>query len=398
MTAVRLASAGIGVVGVSFGMARYGYGLLLPDIRATYGLTSGALGLIAAGSYVAYLVAVAAAGPLAARAGARRLVVIGGCLATFGMLLVGISRDPLTLAAGIFVGGASSGLVFPPFSDAVDALLAPEHRARALGAISSGTGYGVAVAVPIALVAGGAWRAAWLAFAVISALATVWAARVLPTHCRTSAALPRIRWSWLVCPRSGPLLAGALLIGLGASVFWTFAVDYLVDEGSLPSGTSRLFLAVVGIASVVAALAGDLVRRVGAPGAFVAMAFALAGSLCLLAVAPGTPAAAALAGAAFGASYNVIVAIQSIWTSTVFADRPSAGLAAVMFMLGLGLLVGPPLAGLLADELGLGAVLLLAAGLVAATAVLPPRECLLGAATRTRRRELAPAASRRDGS
>ena len=38
MTPLRLASAGIGLVGASFGMARYGYGLLLPDIRRTFGL------------------------------------------------------------------------------------------------------------------------------------------------------------------------------------------------------------------------------------------------------------------------------------------------------------------------------------------------------------------------
>jgi len=34
MTPLRLASAGIGLVGASFGMARYGYGLLLPTSAA----------------------------------------------------------------------------------------------------------------------------------------------------------------------------------------------------------------------------------------------------------------------------------------------------------------------------------------------------------------------------
>src|SRR5215218_7074755 len=158
---VRLASAGI-VVGASFGMARYGYGLLLPDIRAGYGLTSGALGLIAAGSYLAYLAASAAVGPLAARVGARRVVVLGGCCATSGMLLAGLSGTPLVLALGVLVGSASCGLVFPPFSDAIEALVAPARRARTLAAVSSGTGYGIAIAVPIALVAGSAWRSAWL--------------------------------------------------------------------------------------------------------------------------------------------------------------------------------------------------------------------------------------------
>ena len=43
----------MGIVGVSFGMARYGYGLLLPDVRKDYGLGPVLLGAIATGSYVA---------------------------------------------------------------------------------------------------------------------------------------------------------------------------------------------------------------------------------------------------------------------------------------------------------------------------------------------------------
>ena len=54
-----------------------------------------------------------------------------------------------------------------------------------------------------------------------------------------------------------------------------------------------------------------------------------------------------------------------------------------MFMLGLGLLIGPPAAGLLADRLGLGTVLLLAAELAAAAGILPPREQLVPASART---------------
>jgi predicted MFS family arabinose efflux permease len=185
-------------------------------------------------------------------------------------------------------------------------------------------------------------------------LVTLWAARVLPTAGMrpTPRDVPRISWSWLICPRSGPLLVGALLIGLAASVYWTFAVDYLVTQGSLPTSTSRLFLALVGAASVLGTLAGDVPRRFSPAGAFSALTAMLAGSLGLLAAAPASLGAAALSGVLFGASLNLIVAIQSIWSSRVFAERPSAGLAAVMFMLGLGLLIGPPTAGLLADRSG----------------------------------------------
>ena len=91
-SSLRLASAGVAVVGTSFGMARYGFGLLLPDIRAAYGLSSGELGLIGAGSYVAYLAATAAAAVIA-KAGARFVVLLGGAFATTGMVLACRARD-----------------------------------------------------------------------------------------------------------------------------------------------------------------------------------------------------------------------------------------------------------------------------------------------------------------
>jgi predicted MFS family arabinose efflux permease len=78
------------------------------------------------------------------------------------------------------VAGASAGLVFPPFSDVVAGCLPIDLRGRVLSAISSGTGWGVALAAPVALVAGADWRAAWFLFALIAALATGWALVVLP--------------------------------------------------------------------------------------------------------------------------------------------------------------------------------------------------------------------------
>lgn len=65
---LTLAWAGIGVIAMSFGMARYGFGLLAPDIRASFGLSSGALGLLEA-SYLAYLVATVTAGVSAISSG-----------------------------------------------------------------------------------------------------------------------------------------------------------------------------------------------------------------------------------------------------------------------------------------------------------------------------------------
>ena len=375
---LALATAGIGVVGAAFGMARYGYGLLLPDIRREYGLSTAALGAIAAGSYAAYLAGSVAVGALAGRVGLRALVLAGGASGVIGMALAGLSTGPGLLVAGVLVAGVSAAFALPPFIDAVQTYVAPERRARTLASISSGTGWGVALAGPLAIAAGSAWRSAWLAFAVVGVVATAWAVRVLPRGGRggSGCAPPRLRLGWFVCPRSGPLLAGALLVGLGASLYWTFAVDHLVTGGVLDASGGRLFLVLVGVASVAGTAAGELADRLGARLAFALLSWALGLSLALLAAAPDAPALAVVSGLLFGSAYNLLVAIQCLWSVRVFAGRPGTGVAAVMFILGGGLLIGPLAAGPLTGVAGMEGVFAGAAIVLALTALLAPREAV----------------------
>jgi predicted MFS family arabinose efflux permease len=375
--AVRLVSAGAACIAVTFGLARYGYGLMLPDLRAALDLDSATLGVIGSGSFAAYLLTTASSGLLAARVGARRLVVTGGALAVAGMVIVASAQSAAALAAGIVVAGASSGLVFPPFADAVQQRLPAERRPRALAIISSGTGWGVLVSVPIALAAGADWRLAWVVFAALALLATLWAAVALRgTTASPAEAVDRLRPSWFVCPRSGPLLAGAFLIGLGSSVYWTFAVDLVAEEGGVAPSAARLVLALVGAASLVGGVSGELVERLGARATFIAGSLALTASLALIAAAPGAWLAVVPSAILFGAAYNVLLAVDAIWSARVYAGRPATGLAAVMFTLAVGLLLGPAGAGAVAASAGLPAAFFAGAGVVAVIALLTPAEDL----------------------
>jgi predicted MFS family arabinose efflux permease len=375
-------AAGVAMVATTFGLARYGYGLLLLDIRRSFGLSSAALGLIATGSYAAYLVTTAAMAAVGDRAGPRRPVLLGGLFAIAGMLLVAVADSAVVLAAGVMVAGASAALAYPPFSEAVASALPEQARGRALSMISSGTGWGVVVAVCVALVAGSSWRSAWIAFAVVAVLATGLAAFALRGARRESSGpgggLPPLSWSWFVCPRSGPLLAGALLVGVGASVYWTFAADF-ASRGGAGRDAGAVLLGVVGVSSVLGGAAGDLLERLGGRRALQLSAAGLAGSMCLLAVWHGSWAGLVLSAATFGATYNVLLAVQAIWSSRVFASRPATGLAAMLFMLGLGQILGPVLAGLLADRVGLAAAFFAGGAVILLSALMPPREELRAA-------------------
>lgn len=81
-------------------------------------------------------------------------------------------------------------------------------------------------------------------------------------------------------------------------------------------------------------------------------------------MAPDAGVVAVIAGVAFGAAYNLVVALQVLWSVEVFAQRPSTGLAATMFALSTGLLAGPAVGGALMATAGPPAAFGAAAGAV----------------------------------
>ena len=162
-------------------------------------------------------------------------------------------------------------------------------------------------------------------------------------------------------------------MGLAASVYWTFAVD-LAAQAGLGRDGARLLLGVVGAASIAGSLGGDLLERLGGRSVLALGAAAMAAALALLATSQAGSLGALASAAAFGAAYNLIVALQTIWSARVFVDRPAVGVGAVMFVMSVGLLAGPPLAGAIADAASLSVAFYVAAGLCVATVFFMPRE------------------------
>lgn len=367
--------AGLAAVAVSYGFARYGYGLFLPELRDAFGLATVALGLIASGSYVAYLVALTVTGVLSARAGPRLPVVIGALAGTAGISLVAIAPNALVLAVGVVLAGSSPGWTWAPYSDAVPKLVPAPEQERTLAVISTGTTFGLVIAAPVALIAGGAWRAAWAVFAACALAVAAWNARLLPAApvTRDDAQLPRLRWNWFVCARSRPLFAYAFGYTLVGAVFWTYAVG-LVRANGLPPASGPLLWAVAGLAGIVGIGAGDAIARIGLGRLLPAILGGMAGALTLIAAAPGIWAAVIAAAALYGATYMTAAAALVVWSSWVFASRPSTGFTAAVLMGAAGSIIGPAAAGLVADRIDLPTAFWAAAAAAALLIAVRPKE------------------------
>jgi predicted MFS family arabinose efflux permease len=380
----RTVLPGAAMIAVTFGLARYGYGLLLPEMQSDLGMSANTAGLISSAAYVSYLAANFLVVWLTVRLGPRWSVGVAAGLAAVGMAVAGTAENTVMLAIGVLVAGAAAGLAFPPYADIVDHQVPEERRALAWSTISSGTGWGVAIAGPIAIVAGQSWRLAWLVFVAVAIGVGVLAVLRSPARGAITHRSVQLNWSWFVCPRSGPLLGSAVLIGLGGSVWWAFSVDALREAG-VAATPARIVYAVCGAASILASLSGKVFDRLGLRAGYLVCVVLLAVALVLLGTATTHLPLVLLAAVLFGTSYNAVVAAQGLWSARVFAERPSAGLAAVNTALTIGTIVGPAAAGALIDWAGYPTALVAAAVCaLLALACGPPSEHVTAGPSRRR--------------
>ncbi|MBC9718972.1 MFS transporter [Streptomyces sp. TRM66268-LWL] len=395
----RLALAGISAIGVTFGFARYGYGLFLPELRAEFGLSVSLLGLIGSATYVGYLAALLMVGALVTRFGPRPLVLAGGISATVGMGCVAFAPGPWLLVAGLILAGTSSGWAWAPYSDAVDRMVPAGRREHVMGAISSGTAFAVVLAGPLALLAHGTrWRYAWLAFAVAALVSTVCNARVLPRGSGrkgNARVLPRgsgRKGNARVLPRGSgrkgtghrahrlpyrrsalPLLLTAVLYGLVGAVYWSFAVEVITGAADTGAATAPLFWSLIGAAGTAGALTGHALARYGLRRVHGGLFLGIAVAVALLGLAPGALPAVGLSALLYGPCFMAGSGLLAVWSYRVFPERPAAGFTVTVFFLGLGTIAGPALLGAFAQLHGLRPAFLLTAALTLVALLCGPR-------------------------
>jgi predicted MFS family arabinose efflux permease len=376
-----LVAPGLGMIAVTYGLARFAYGLFLPEMREVFDLSDSVLGLIGAGSYAGYCFAVVIALVFTSRTGPRFMAVAAGAVAVVGMAAVAGAPAAWVLALGVLVAGSSSGLASPPMGEAVVTSIREELQDRANTLINSGTSIGVALSGPAALLVAEQWRAAWAAFALVGGVVVAWNAVVMPrrpvsdrsSEEATPADVPRLSVRYLIGPGAVRLFVAATGVGFASAAYWTFSRDLIVRAGDLSVTGSTLFWTVIGVSGLAGGLAGDLVRRFGLATALRASLLCMAAATGLLAAAPGALLWAYLSAGLFGSTYIMLTGIILVWSVSVFHQRPSAGLGAAFLLIAVGQVLGAPVAGAVAGAAGLGLTFWIFAGVAILTALIGPR-------------------------
>ena len=399
-TIAWLVAPGLALIAVTYGLARFAYGLFLPEMREAFGLSPSLLGAIGAGSYIAYGGAIVVALVYTSRTGPRRMAVAAGAAAVVGMAAVAAAPAAWVLAVGILVAGASTGLASPPMAEAVARSVPDGLQDRANTLINSGTGVGVALSGPAALLLTGQWRIAWALFALVGLAVLAWNAAAMPREAAAArehegggsygggagagngSGTMRLSFSYLVGararPRSMPLFAAAFGLGFASAAYWTFSRDLVVQAGGLGQAESTLFWMVIGVSGLAGAAAGDLVGRFGLTAVLRGALFSMAASIALLAAAPGVLPLIYASAALFGSTYILLTGVVLVWSVNVFREIPSAGLGAGFLLIAAGQAVGSPVAGILAVTTSPTTAFFSFAGVAVLTALARPHPSLQG--------------------
>ena len=359
------------VIAVTYGLARYGYGLYLPEFRTAFGLSASTAGAVAAGSYAGYCGAAVLAGRLVRSGRARATLWLAGGSAALGCLLVAVAWSGPVLAVGALVAGSGAGAATPALVAAVSSTIPAATEPRAQGVVNSGTGAAVVAGGLLVLSAPGIWRWSWAGFAVVALVVTRWAdrsARWRSTPGAPATPMPQGRGDPVQVRRWGRPLTAAVLAGAGCAGVWTFGRDLVAGEGGLPDRVTGLLWCVLGAAGLVGGISGVLVARVGLRLAWISAVVVAAGATALLAARPGDVVLAALALAGFGGAFVTLTGVLLAWAAARDATAAPGGAVVLFIGLTAGQAVGAGLLGAVAAAGDTTAAFYAAAALLALSA------------------------------
>ena len=382
-----VASTGALAMFCGLGLGRFAFGMLLPSMSASLGLTyaqSGFLGFI---NLIGYLVAVLISPLILHRAGPRltttcSLLVMALTMA--GMALT--TRYSLLCALYLITGMGSGGIVIPMMS-LMSQWFFTSHRGLALGLVMSGPGFGIVFSgllvpklspIPERLLNTGIlpWQTGWLIFAIISLIVAVLTFLLIRNHPSDIHQVPFGSQS------KSPTITKTkiersdikLLVHLGAifaiygityMIYITFIVTSMIASYQLDTSSAGKLWAWIGILSTVSGLLFGWVsdrigRRLGLALAFVflSIAYLLIGFTNWL---PGLYLSIILFGAVVWSVPVIMAASAGDYFGPVAA---ASAVAALTFAFSSGQAIGPVAAGSIAEITGDFSASYLASGIL----------------------------------
>jgi predicted MFS family arabinose efflux permease len=372
----QVMSAGIAALVLTLGLARFAYTPLLPVMQAQAGLSDSAGGWLATINYVGYMLGTFIATRVKDAQLRFQLYRAGLGVAVVSLLGMGLTTHVPVWAVLRFFAGLSSVAGMLLGSGMVLAWLVEHGRRPELGLNYAGLGLGLAVSGVAALLMAGRldWASQWRTLGVLGLVLLVPAWRWMP---RPSGKAPPTRAGTAAADstrdaeakRRAWLLQGAYFCaGVGFVISATFLVAIIARQPAMSGGGNLAWL-IVGLAATPAVLGWDRVaRRVGDARALM-LAYAVQIASFLMPLLGDSLMFALLGALLFGATFTGIVGLTMALVGRQEPANPSRAMARLTLSYGVGQILAPAAAGMLAQRTGSYAGALVMAAVVMAVGV-----------------------------
>jgi len=363
----------VGMLGTlaSLGFGRFALGMLLPSMGDSLSLSYSQMGVISTANFVGYLCSVLFCSLLVKRFGFR-WVIFSAILTVGGsMLLVSQATNFYLLTGFYFLTGVGSGAAVVPLMGLSVHWFSPGYRGLAGGILVAGNGVGIMLGgtlVPELNLAYGAegWRLGWLVLgsAVLAiGLLCGWLLRDSPSQkglnpvgtnsqnkgYTTQLNLPAHQRRRIV------LHLGAIyfLFGFTYVIYATFIVTTLVQEVGISEASAGRLWVWVGFFGMFSGLVfGWVSDRWGRKVGLMIVFFGL-GITYLLAGAKVSGSVLYLSIGLFGfVAWSVPSIMAAAIGDYLSAEHSTAAFGQITFLFGIGQIIGPALAGAIAETSG----------------------------------------------
>jgi len=352
---LKVLSAGIFSLLLTFGVARFAYTPLLPLMQQQAGLGLAEAGWLAAFNYAGYLCGALVASLISDLVLKDKLYRIGLVVAILSTVMMGLTNDPIVWMASRFIAGLSSaagmllgtGLI-------LNWLIRHNHRPE-LGIHFGGIGLGISgCAIAVWLMGGSMdWREQWFAFSAIACLLIVPAMAWLPapdTSPVTKTGAP------MHDNPPSPLflrifMAAYFCAGFGYVISATFIVAIVNGLPGLAGQGGLAFLA-IGLAAAPAAFNWDLIARYTGDINALILAAVLQIIGIVMPVAVGGLYATLFGALLFGGTFIGMVSLVLTMAGRYYPTKPAKMMGKMTLSYGVAQIIGPAIVGWLATRLG----------------------------------------------
>ncbi|MGQ7817241.1 MFS transporter [Metapseudomonas furukawaii] len=357
-----------GLVAATYGFGIYLFAQLVPDMQASLGFGFSYVGTITASAQLGFLLCAMLAVWLTPKVGGGRMIAASGAVCALALLLIPLSSNTFVIGVLLTLLAGTAATVFVPMVDVIARVVAYRYRGLAMGLVSSGTSYGVAInslLVPI-YAPQGEWRSVWWVVGLLTLAMAVLVLVVLKRGGLLDQALPSAPTATtdeaasssgrpgLIRPWVLLIWSMNFLIGFATFPFQTYLSSYLRTELGFDVQYTAQVWAVIGFVGMFAGLAvGWLSDRTGLRFAMYLVYGCVVTAALIFVVQPSGHwplVAAVLFSTAFYPIFGLIPAYVSKLASSSAMAVSIFGIANVMQ--GSGGMLGNYGAGLLANHSG----------------------------------------------